>query len=81
MTKLKLIAVAVAFSIAPLTGANAASNGISALIQVTQLKSQFANEEALEGADKQRDLVSQQKLAEEKRRQESEQKRCGKRCR
>ena len=41
--------------------ANAAANGISALIQVTQLKAQFANEEALEGADKQRDLVKNQK--------------------
>ncbi len=29
------------------------SNGISALIQVTQLKSQFANDEALEGVAQQ----------------------------
>jgi hypothetical protein len=33
------------------------ANGIGALIQVTQLKSQFANEEALQGADKQKDEV------------------------
>lgn len=37
------------------------SSGINALVQVTQLKSQFANEEALHGADKQRDLVKRQR--------------------
>ena len=42
------------------------SNGIGALIQVTQLKSQFANEEALHGADKQRGLVADQKAARER---------------
>ena len=42
------------------------SSGIGALIQVTQLKSQFANEEALHGADKQRDLVAAQKGARER---------------
>lgn len=39
------------------------------MIQVTQLKSQFANEEALHGADKQRDLVQKQKEEDEKERQ------------
>lgn len=66
MTRVKLIAAACAFALVPMANANAA-NGINALIQVTQLKSQNANEEALHGADKQRDLVSEQKLEHEKR--------------
>lgn len=36
-------------------------NGINRLIVVTQLKSDNANEEALHGADKQRDLIKAQK--------------------
>ena len=62
MTNLKTIAAAAiiaSFGFTP--GAMAASNGISALVQVTQLKSQDANEEALTGADKQRDLVQKKK--------------------
>ena len=38
-----------------------ASNGVSRLITVTQMKSDNANEEALHGADKQRDLIKSQK--------------------
>ena len=38
-----------------------ASNGVSRLITVTQMKSDNANEEALHGADKQRGLIKAQK--------------------
>ncbi len=37
------------------------NNGISALVMVTQLKSQNANQEAMDGAEKQRSLISEQK--------------------
>ena len=39
-----------------------AADGISRLVMVTQMKTDQANDEALHGADKQRELVKQQKL-------------------
>lgn len=39
-----------------------ATDGITRLIAVTQLKAHDANEQALEGADKQRSLIRQQKM-------------------
>jgi len=67
MTIKKIIAAGCALTLvaAPMTGAFAA-NGIGALIQVTQLKSQFANEEALDGADKQKDLAKPSQRARPK---------------
>lgn len=43
------------------TPAHAALDGINRLIQVTQNKAANANEQALEGADKQRKLIEEQK--------------------
>lgn len=45
------------------TSALAGQNGIDALRAAAQLRAQNANDEALEGADKQRDLVKKQKKA------------------
>jgi len=69
MTKTKFIAAAAAFAIVPLTGANAA-DGINALIAVTQMKSSNANDNLAETADKQRDLVAEQKKTRAKHHKE-----------
>ena len=58
LKKTTITAIALLTAVIISQQANAASTGIGALIQVTQLKSQFANEEALRGAEKQRDLVA-----------------------
>ena len=41
--------------------AEGAGSGIDALVKVSQMKASNANDEALQGADKQRDLVQEKK--------------------
>ncbi len=64
MTKLKAIAAAAfIISLGAMPNAMAAADGISRLIAVTTMKSDNANDDSLQGADKQRDLVKAQKAA------------------
>jgi len=54
--------IAMVLLLAPISGSKGQSSGIERLIAVTQLKAQTANDEALQGADKQRKLVREQEL-------------------
>lgn len=56
----QILALASGLLVIP-TPARAAADGIGRLIAVTQMKADNANTEAMEGADKQRDLIAQQK--------------------
>ena len=62
LTLWRTLAVALPLGMLALTAAPAAAaDGIKSLIVVTQMKAENANDEALAGAEKQRDLAQQQK--------------------
>jgi len=59
-TRFWLIHAAIAVALGMATGSASAADGISYLVAVTQMKAANANDEALQGADKQRELVKKQ---------------------
>jgi hypothetical protein len=59
--QISLAAFATVGMVAIATPAAAAADGIARLIAVTQMKANNANDEALEGANKQRRLIREQK--------------------
>ena len=59
--RLVKIIPALALALTMPAAAFAATDGIQQLITVTQMKADNANEEALQGAEKQRELVAEQK--------------------
>jgi hypothetical protein len=63
MNKSLRVLALVTLALAPVsTVAHAGTDGINRLIAVTQLKADNANGDAMDGADKQRELVKKQKV-------------------
>lgn len=76
-TRTFLTAAALAAMLGVTLGTASAADGINRLIAVTQLKTQNANDEALNGADRQRELVKKQKQLRERQKSLESQDRMG----